>query len=247
MPAPNAARRVARRPSPTRRFLRPSGHGAMVPGRPPGARAARRHRRGPSWRMRNVHDNRELVEARLRRELVERLRPAIHRARMPLQVQAWSAPGEPVSHDVAVAAAFEPFEVGRPWGRPWGTTWFRLTGTVPEEWERWAGQVEAVIDLGFRGADAGFQAEGLVWARGRPLQGVHPRRTAVPLPTAVPGETIELLVEAAANPAFPDFRPSQMGAWDTAPDRPLYRLTAADLAVLDREVFDLVLDIEVLA
>ena len=194
-----------------------------------------------------MHDNRELVEARLHRELTERLRPAVHRARVPLRVEAWSPPGEPVPYDVAAGAEYEPFEVGEAWGRPWGTTWFRLSGTVPDTWEAWPGQVEAVIDLGFRGADAGFQAEGLVWEGGAPLQGVHPRRTAVPLPAAARGQAIELMVEAAANPAFPDFRPSPMGAWDTAPDRPIYRLAGADLAVLDRDVFALVLDIEVLA
>ena len=37
-----------------------------------------------------------------------------------------------------------------------------------------------------------------------------------------------------------------MGSWDTAPDRPIYRLATADLAVLDRDVFALVLDVEVL-
>ena len=192
-----------------------------------------------------MHDNRGLVEARLRRELTERLFPALHRARVPLRVEAWACPGEPVPYDVAASADYETFEIGRPWGRPWGTTWFRLSGTVPEEWEPWPGQVEAVVDLGFRGPDAGFQAEALVWQDDAPLQGVHPRRTVVPL-RAAPGQTVELLVEAAANPAFPGFRPSPMGSWDTAPDRPTYRLAAADLAVLDRDVFALVLDVEVL-
>ena len=48
-------------------------------------------------------------------------------------------------------------------------------------------RLELVIDLGFRRTGAGFQAEGLVWFDGEPLQGVHPRRTAVPMPQLAPG------------------------------------------------------------
>ena len=84
--------------------------------------------------------------------------------------------------------------------------------------------VEAVVDLGFRAADVGFQAEGLVWTDDGPLQGVHPRRTAVPLPEAKAGQPVEVVLEAAANPWFPSFRPSPMGSRH-APPAPLYRLT----------------------
>ena len=192
-----------------------------------------------------MHDNRELVEGRIRRELAERLRPAVHAERIPLQIEAWSAPGEPVPYAEAVAAPYEPFALGTRWGPPWGTTWFRLTATVPEAWV--GRPIEAVIDLGFRAVEAGFQAEALVWTTDGPLQGVHPRRTAVPLPDAKPGESLQLLVEAAANPWFPGFVPSPMGSRATAPDRPLYRLVQADLAVRDDAALALVLDVEVLA
>jgi alpha-mannosidase len=191
-----------------------------------------------------MHDNGALVEQRIRRELDERVRPAVHAERVPFAIAAWSVPGEPVPHGEAMAAGYEHFPLGGAWGRPWGTTWFRFTATVPEAWVGAA--VEAVIDLGFRDADAGFQAEGLVWTDDGPLQGVHPRRTAVPLPDAKAGEPLEVVLEAAANPWFPAFRPSPMGSLDTAPAAPLYRLRQADLAVLDRTVYDLVMDAEVL-
>ena len=191
-----------------------------------------------------MHDNRAIVEQRIRRELDERVRPAIHAERLPFAIAAWSVPGEPVRYEEAMAAGYEPFPLGGAWGRPWGTTWFRFTATVPEAWV--GAPVEAVIDLGFRSADAGFQAEGLVWTDDGPLQGVHPRRIAVPLPDAKAGELVEVVLEAAANPWFPSFRPSPMGSLDTAPATPLYRLRRADLAVLDRTVYDLVLDVEVL-
>src|SRR5581483_8339074 len=52
-------------------------------------------------------------------------------------------------------------------------------------------------------------------------------------------------VEAAANPRF-DGTVSPLGDPATVPDRPLYRLDQAELAVLDEDVFALVLDVQVL-
>ena len=191
-----------------------------------------------------MHDDRVLLEERIARELDERVRPRRHRHATPLRVEAWHAPGEPVPHHDAVDQRFEPFAVGGRWGRPWGTTWFRLTGEVPDGW---AGPtLEAVVDLGFHDEGAGFQAEGLVWLDGEPVQGVHPRRTAVSLPELATG-SFSLLVEAAANPIVgPGFRPTPMGSLATAPDRLLYRLKRADLAVLDPVVDGLVHDVDVL-
>ncbi|ODA89890.1 hypothetical protein ATY41_11940 [Leifsonia xyli subsp. xyli] len=90
----------------------------------------------------------------------ERLTPALERAAVPVTVEAWEAPDEPVPFAEAAAAEFAPFAVGR----PWGTVWFRVAGTVPAEWEAAAEDVELVVDLGFTVGQAGFQAEGLVWA-----------------------------------------------------------------------------------
>ena len=72
-------------------------------------------------------------------------------------------------------------------------------------------QLEAVIDLGFHPDSAGFQSEGLVWIDGRPVQGIHPRRTGLPLPDVGPGP-FTFFVEAASNPAFPGYRPSPLGS-----------------------------------
>src|SRR5687767_13491707 len=147
-----------------------------------------------------MHDDRALVEARIERELWQRLLPAMYTQRMGLVVEAWDAPGEPVSYQEAVRQDYRPFSVGSSWSRPWGTTWFRLSGDVPASWT--GPQLEAVIDLGFHRDGAGFQSEGLVWTDDGPLQGIHPRRTAVPLPSAGEGP-LTLFVEAASNPAFP--------------------------------------------
>ncbi|MCU1503117.1 MAG: alpha-mannosidase, partial [Ilumatobacteraceae bacterium] len=191
-----------------------------------------------------MHDDHVLVEARIRRELFERVMPAMYRASIPLAVEAWDAPGEPVPHVEAVGAAYRPFTVGESWSRPWGTTWFRFTADVPADWV--GPHLEAVIDLGFHSASAGFQAEGLVWdAAGRPVQGIHPQRTGVPLPDA-PAGPLTLLVEAAANPSFPSYRASALGSLATAGEAPLYRLQRAELSLRDDDVFGLLLDVEVL-
>ena len=124
-----------------------------------------------------MHDDRVLVEKRIERELWQRVLPHLYPERIPMRVEAWHAPGEPVTFDEAAAQRFDPFAVGTAWGRPWGTTWFRFTADVPEAWV--GPQLEAVVDLGFARRGAGFQAEGLVWLDGVPLQGVHPRRTGI--------------------------------------------------------------------
>ena len=85
-----------------------------------------------------MHDDRQLVEHRIRRETFQRVLPAMYRAAQPFTVEAWDVPGEPVSFAAAMealaAGAFRPFTIGDHWSRPWGTTWFRVTGSVPDGW-----------------------------------------------------------------------------------------------------------------
>jgi alpha-mannosidase len=109
-----------------------------------------------------LYQQNQLVELRVDRFVRERLAPAVERASVPVTIEAWEVPDEPVPFAQAVAATFAPFAVGRPWGRPWGTVWFRLTGTVPADWAADPDDVELVVDLGFTAGQVGFQAEGLV-------------------------------------------------------------------------------------
>ncbi|MFF4968350.1 alpha-mannosidase [Streptomyces sp. NPDC001037] len=196
-----------------------------------------------------MHDDRSLVEARLRRVLDERLRPAVYPESVPLRVAVWHAPGEPVPVAEGLAAEPEPIEVGARWGAPWGTSWFRVTGTVPEAW---AGRtVEALLDLGFDENMPGFQCEGLVYRPdGTPVKGLNPRNQWVRIGAPVDGgEEVRLHVEAASNPVILDyhpFRPTRLGDKDTAGHEPQYTLTRMDLAVFDETVWRLVLDLEVL-
>ena len=183
-----------------------------------------------------MHNDRDLVDKRIQRELWERVLPLVHVDRRPLTIEA----GADLDH-------LEPFEAGSSWGAPWATTWFRLSGEIPPEW---AGRrVEAVIDLGFHPNAAGFQCEGLVVdvaddGSFRPLQGIHPRRTNYAV-EAVAGPLV-LHLEAASNPMFPSYSPSHLGSLDTAGDRLLYRFRQASLVVVDSQAEALAYDIEVL-
>ncbi|WP_062218219.1 glycoside hydrolase family 38 C-terminal domain-containing protein [Streptomyces sp. NBRC 109706] len=192
-----------------------------------------------------MHDDRDLVEKRLRRVLDERIRPAVYGEAVPLALERWDAPGEPVPAAEALAADYRPARVGERWGPAWGTTWFRLTGRVPDGWAGRA--VQARVDLGFDRRLPGFQCEGLVHRPdGTAVKGVHPYNDWVPVAReAVGGEEVSFLVEAAANPILNDPVPSDLGDRLTAGDEPLYRVLRAELAIFEAEVWELVRDLEV--
>ena len=196
-----------------------------------------------------MHDNRALVEHRLKRVLEERIAPAIYPESVPLTASIWVAPGEPVPVAEGLAAPREPIAVGAKWGAPWGTSWLTVEGTVPAEW---AGKtVEAIIDLGFDKNMPGFQCEGLVYRPdGSPVKGLNPRNQWVRVAErAAGGEEVLLHIEAASNPVILDyhpFLPTLLGEKETAGDEPQYRLERLDLAVFDETVWNLVADLEVL-
>ncbi|RST09252.1 glycoside hydrolase family 38 C-terminal domain-containing protein [Streptomyces sp. WAC05950] len=193
-----------------------------------------------------MHDDRSITEHRLRRVLHERIRPAVHSSPLPLTVERWDAPGEPVPVAEGLAAPYEPCAPGDAWGPAWGTTWFKVTGTVPDGW---AGRtVEAVLDLGFDRMMPGFQCEGLVHrADGGEIKALNPYNDWVRVADrAEGGERIEWYVEAAANPVLVDHRATYEGDLRTSGDQPLYRLARMDLTLFETEVWELVKDLDVL-
>ncbi|MGW4411089.1 alpha-mannosidase [Nonomuraea sp. NPDC004702] len=195
-----------------------------------------------------MHDDRTLVEARLKRVLDERLRPAVHPESVPMDVRVWTAPGEPVPVAEGLAAPTEPIAVGAAWGAPWATSWFTVTGTVPDAWT--GRTVEAVLDLGFDENMPGFQCEGLVYLPdGTPVKGLNPRNQWVRVGAPVAGgERVELRIEAASNPVVLDYKPfvpTLLGDKETAGSEPQYRLARMDLAVFDETVWNLIIDLEV--
>ncbi|GGN28245.1 alpha-mannosidase [Streptomyces fuscichromogenes] len=207
-----------------------------------------------------MHNDREVTEQRLDRVLEQRIRPAVHARSVPLQVEVWDVSGEPVPVSEGLDAPYRPARTGDRWGPAWTTSWFRVSGTVPAEW---AGlPVEAVLDLGFATHSAGFSAEGLVYrADGTAIKALNPRNTWLPVTeSAVGGEEFTVHIEAAANPVVMHTAPGELSFGPTSvggrapwlgdpaadPGEPLYRLRRLDLAVVDRPVYELVQDLEVL-
>ncbi|MCY0959160.1 alpha-mannosidase [Streptomyces sp. H27-H5] len=193
-----------------------------------------------------MHDDSSVTELRLRRVLTERIKPAVRSRPVPLTVERWDAPGEPVPVAEGLTAPYEPCGVGEPWGPAWGTTWFKVTGVVPADHAGRA--VEAVLDLGFDRMMPGFQCEGLVHrADGTEIKALNPYNDWVRVTDlAEGGERVEWYVEAAANPVLVDHRATHEGDRLTSADRPLYRLARMDLVVFESEVWELVQDLEVL-
>jgi alpha-mannosidase len=211
-----------------------------------------------------MHSSPQRVIDRANRVLRERIRPATEAASSPLQITARALPGEPEPFAMATAPreAFRPAAIGDAWGPAWTTSWFHLTGALPGDWEEALADAErtrdrlgstapilvAMIDIGFEpDSGPGFQCEGLVHRRdGSIVKGIHPRSQWAPLEL---GESnVDLWVEGAANPdiAAAQFRPTHLGDGLAVDGPPLYRLTRADIVLLDPEVQALEIDLEVL-
>ncbi|MCD0443109.1 glycosyl hydrolase-related protein [Glycomyces sp. A-F 0318] len=193
-----------------------------------------------------MHDDSARLNGKLARLRREWLEPAREAGTHPVAVAAWDVPDEPVPPAEAIRAEYEPFTVGSPWSRPWGTTWFHVRGTVPEGW---GGDAALLVDLGFSGAGPGFQAEGLAFRPdGSTVKAIAPRNRHVPVEPG-PGGEFELYIEAAANPdVMRDgwTAPTPFGDKATAGDGPIYRLERLELVRRDRDVEELLLDLDVL-
>ena len=194
-----------------------------------------------------MHDDRQLLEARLTRFVHDHLEPAVYRGSAPLTLTAWPVPGEPVPFREAVLQTFRPIEIGTPWGRPWSTLWIHVIGSIPANWAAVDGTVpEVVVDLGFTAA-AGFQAEGLAYRPdGTTIKAVSPFNNHVPVE---PGEPIDIYLEAAANPdvAITGFHPTPNGDPATLAGTELYVIKKLALDLRDIAVWELRADIWTLA
>jgi hypothetical protein len=81
-----------------------------------------------------VHDNGQLVEERLDREILERVLPPVHPQRLAMNVEAGPTLG-----------SLRPFPVPSPWGPPWddvvSPVWRRARGVVGENGSRLLGSL----------------------------------------------------------------------------------------------------------
>ena len=196
-----------------------------------------------------MHDQTSLTVGRARRVLEERIRPAIHSSHLPANVSFHELPSEPIPAQDGLALDYEPFRVGSAWGAAWGTTWFQVRATVPSDWS--GKRVELLVDLGFDVSKTGFQCEGLVYrSDGSTIKSLNPRNQWVPVAeSASGGKEVLLFIEAASNPVLLEdhpFLPTREGDILTSSREPLYKTRRFDLAVLERDVYELALDLDVL-
>jgi alpha-mannosidase len=207
-----------------------------------------------------MHDKSSLIQARIERFVRDRIRPALYRRTAPVEISAWQVPDEPVPFTTAVDASYSSFSVGAAWGAPWSTTWFRVNGVVPADWNEEGTIPELVVDLGFSPlkpsslvapgllSAAGFQAEATAYTPdGRIIKAIEPLNMYVPVDGA--GATVDLYIEAAANPnVAADFAFSRTALGDkaTAGSSAVYQLRTLQLAQRDIVVWELLQDVRTL-
>ena len=171
-----------------------------------------------------MHDDREIVEERLRRFVDQRLGRALYGDTAPAELTAWQVPGEPVPVAEALRQDFTPIAIGTRWGRPWGTMWINVTGRVPDHWQGLGDdvEVELVVDPGFTGGP-GFNAEALAYRPdGTVIKAISPFNTYLPVD---PHRPVDVYLELAANPDVArsfGFQPTTLGDLDTAGEEPIY-------------------------
>ena len=135
----------------------------------------------------------------------------------------------------AIKEKFLPANVGDSFGPAWSTHWFRLEFVIPAEWE--GHEVHLLWDS---------SSEACIWKDGQPLQGLTGTgtiqwelgmsRLAYRITTrATPGDRVELYVEMACN-----------GLFGSEPEA-TFQLKKAEIALFDRDAWDLYWDFVVIA
>ena len=163
------------------------------------------------------------------------LRGRLYRDRVPVQLSVYSAPGR-VSYAEAMHGDYRPAQVGEIFGPLWSTHWFRVEIAIPTAWQ--GQEVHLLWDS---------TSEACVWQDGQPLQGLTGRRAmGEPIRpefrlthSARGGESMALHVEMACNQLF--------GTADVTDPNVLGRLRQAEIAVFDRDAWDLLWDFVVVA
>lgn len=158
--------------------------------------------------------------------------------RHPVKLTSYAAPDR-ISYAEAMKGEYKPIAIGHNFAPLWSTHWVRVEYAIPAEW---AGkEVHFLWDA---------MCEGEVWIDGKPMQGLtgaviqdpHPTRPEFILTKAASGgETGVLYVEVAVNHLF--------GISGGGPDveHVVGWLRQAELAVFDREAWDLYWDFTIIA
>ncbi len=180
----------------------------------------------------------ELTLQRLKNFASEsQLKGRLYPRRSPVLLSSYPAPGR-ISYAEAMQGSYQPIQVGQKFGPQWSTHWVKLEITIPPDWD--GQEVHLLWDS---------SSEACVWQDGQPLQGLTGSTRGWVSGTirseyclskkAKGGEQIELYVEVACNGLFGlegGSRVSQIGL-----------LQQAEIAIFDRQAWDLLWDFVVIA
>lgn len=180
-----------------------------------------------------MQKNLHLTHARLRTFLrPTQLAGKLYPEKAPVRLSVWRAPGR-VTFAEALRGKYRPAKIGEQIRPLWATAWFKVDITIPPAWR--GREVHLLWDS---------FSEACVWQNGVPLQGLTgtahwmnangPVRGQFRLP---PGTRHTYYIEVACNQLF--------GA--DAKDVQLGTLRQAEIAVFDREAWDLLWDYTVVA
>ncbi len=166
------------------------------------------------------------------------LRRNIYPQRAPVTLSVYSAPDR-ISYEEALRGTYRPAQVGETFGPLWSTHWFKVDLTIPEAWQ--GQEVHLLWDS---------TSEACVWQDGQPMQGLTgtageggPIRPEYRLTaSARGGERMTLYIEMACNSLFG----VPLGEGDLRA-RLLGLLQQAEIAVFDREAWDLLWDYVIIA
>lgn len=168
------------------------------------------------------------------------LKRKLYTEHAPVTISVFDAPDR-ITYQEAVKGTYRPTQVGEKFGPFWSTHWFHVEITVPSQW---AGkEVHLLWDT---------TSEGEVWEDGKPMQGLT-GSMSMATPSAIRpqyiltkkargGETRSLYIEMAVNNLFGlgvTLEPERLAQIGT--------LRRAEIAVFDREAWDLLWDYQIIA
>ncbi|KAK4820656.1 hypothetical protein QYF61_002860 [Mycteria americana] len=154
----------------------------------------------------------------------------------PVSLSCFQTPRR-ILYDEAIGQEFRPAKVGDSFGPTWETCWFKVELSIPPAW---AGR-----EVHFIWESDG---EGMVWRDAQPVQGLtkEGEKTSYTLTSSLKEtepHSLTLYVELACNGLFGAGKGSMIAPPD--PDR-RFTLSKAELVVFNRDVYELLVDLEIL-
>ncbi|CAL1528910.1 unnamed protein product [Lymnaea stagnalis] len=169
------------------------------------------------------------------------LRGRLYREKAPLtSIKHYAAPDR-ITYQKALEGHYEPASIGQSFGPVWSTHWFELVINIPVAWK--GQEVHLLWNSG---------TEALVWVNGEPQQGLSADndRISYILSPKLKKSFVSLqpcrhtiYIEMACNHLFGIGNVAIVTPED---DQKRFTLNQAEVAVFDRDVFNLILDVETL-